>query len=128
MAQSRRRTDTAGSPVERGGDEQREVGHGAADGRLDSTVDRLGAEHEPGLQPGPEAAALIHAPQGVVRLGEARRHPVDLRAKPAHGEEHAPSHPATEGFGEDEARARDVDRQSRNGGMVPALPSRLSAV
>ena len=123
MAQSRRRTATAGFAVERGGDAQREASRGAADGRLDLAVDRLGVEHEPGLKACPDAAALIDAAQGVVRLAQARRHSLHLPAKPAHREEHAPSHLTTEGLREDEARARDVDPQSRGGGMVPELPS-----
>ncbi len=70
--------DPAGAAVERGGDAQREAGRGAADGRLDLAVDRLGTQHEPGLQACPDAAALIDAAQGVARLGAgapSRREP-----------------------------------------------------
>jgi hypothetical protein len=123
MAQGRRRTAAAGYAVEHSGDAQREAGRGAADGRLDMAVDRLGVEHEPGLKACPDAAALIDAAQGVLRLAQARRHSLHLPAKPAHREEHAPSYLTPEGLREDEIRARDVDPQSRSGGMVPELPS-----
>ena len=122
MAQSRRQTLAGGVAVEGCGDESREAGRGAADGRLELAVDRLGTEHEPGSQACPDAATLIDAAQGILRLGQARRHAVNLPAKPAHREEHAPSHLNTEGLREDEIRARDVDPQSRCGGMVPEPP------
>jgi hypothetical protein len=125
MAHGRRRPAAPRASVERFGHEQREVGHGAADGRLHLAVDRLGPEHEPRLQASLDTAPLIDAAQRVGRLGEAGPHGVNLRAEPAQGEEHAPSHLATQGLGEDEARARDVDRQCRGGGMVPELPSLL---
>ena len=129
LAQGRRRPGAAAAAaVERGGDVQREAGRGAADGCLDLAVDRLGPDHEAGLQARPYAAALIDAAQGVVRLAEVRGHAVNLPAEPAHREQHAPSHLTPERLGEGETRARDVDPQSVGGGMVPELPSRLVAV
>jgi hypothetical protein len=128
MAQSRRRPARGGVVVERCGDVQREADRGAADGRLDLAISCLRTEHEPGLKACPDAAALIDAAQGVARLPQARRHALNLPAKPAHREENAPSHLTTEGLREDETHARDVDLQSRSGGMVPELPLRLSAV
>src|SRR5512134_2792 len=69
----------AATAIEGFGHEQREVGHGAADGGVDSAVDYLGAQHTPRLQPSPGAAALIDAAQWVWRLREARAHDVYLR-------------------------------------------------
>jgi hypothetical protein len=108
--------------VELGGDESREAGGGAAGGSGTLAVDRLGVEHEPGPQARSHATTLIDAPQRVVRLGEAYRHALDLLAKPAHGEEHAPLHLELDGPGENEARARDPDSQPVSGGMVLVLP------
>ena len=112
--------------VDRFGDEQREVGHRAADRRLDEAVHGLGPEDEPRVQACPDAAALIDAAESVARRGEAGGDALHLRSEPAHGEEHAPAHVAPEGLREHEARARDVDRQARRGGMVPELPSPFS--
>jgi hypothetical protein len=108
--------------VELGGDESREAGGGAAGGGGTLAVDRVGVEDEPGTQARSHATALIDAPQGVVRLGEAYHHPLDLLAKAAHGEKHVPSHLELDDVREDEARARDCDPQPLRGGMMLALP------
>ena len=128
MARRKRRRLTAAVAIERRGDVQRETSGGAAQGRLNPAVHRLGLEHEPGVQAGTCAAALVDAAEGVVRLVQPHRHALDLAAKPAHLEEHAVAHLTPEGLREDETRARDGDLQSPSGGMVPELPSWLLAV
>ena len=72
--------------------------------------------------------AIVDTAEGAVQLPQARRHALHLLAKPTHLEEHAPPHLHPVGLGEDETGARDVDPQCRSGGMVPELPSWLSAV
>ena len=125
MAQGRRRSLAPVAAVQCRGHESREAGRGTADRRLQRAVHRLGSQHVPGSQTGPDAAALIDAAQGVLGLGQARGNAVNLRAKPAHRQEHAPSHVNPEDLRDDETRARDVDPQFRSGGMVPDLPSWL---
>ena len=128
LTAARSRAARAAVPaVERRGDAQREAGT-AADGRLDLAVDRLGAEHEPGPQARPDPAALVDAPERVVRLAEVRRDTVDLRAEPAHREQHAPPHLTALSLRDDETGVRHVDPQCSVGGMVPELPLRLQAV
>ena len=109
--------------VELCGDESREAGRGAADGRLHLAIDRLGPEVEPGSQACPDAAALIDTAQGVVRLGHARGHALNLGAEPAHAQEQAPPHLTSERLREYGTRARHGDPQTLSGGMVPELPS-----
>jgi hypothetical protein len=125
MAQGRRRSLAPVAAVQCRAHESREAGRGTADRRRQRAVDRLGSQHVPGSQTGLEAAALIDAAQSGVRLGQARGDAPNLRAKPAHRQEHAPPHLNPEDLREDETRARDIDPQPRSGGMVPELPSWL---
>ena len=118
---SRRRTAVA--TIELGGDESRETGRGAAHGRRQLAVDRLGAEVGAGSQAGPHAAALINASQGVVRRGQAHRHPLHLLAETAHRQEQPAPHLDLGGPGERKARAADGDPQTAGGGMIMRLPS-----
>lgn len=118
----------AGVAVERVGDEAGQAGRRASHGRFRLAVDRLGPEVRPRAQASPDTAALVDPAQGVFRLGQAHGHAANLGAESAQGEEHAPLHLETEGLGENQTRARDVDPQSRGGGMVPEPPSWLPAV
>jgi hypothetical protein len=125
MAQGRRRSLAPVAAVQCRAHESPEAGRGTADRRLQPAVDHLGSQHVPGPQAGPDAAALIDPAQWVLGLRQARGNAVNLRAKPAHRQEHAPSHLNPEDLRDDETRARDVDPQPRSGGMVPELPSWL---
>ena len=122
MAQDRRRSQAPVAAVQCRAYDSPEAGRGTADRRRQRAVDRLGSQHLTGSQAGSEAAALIDAAQRGVRLGQARGDAQNLRAKPAHRQEHAPSHLNPEDLREDETRARDVDPQSRSGGMVSGAP------
>jgi hypothetical protein len=99
------------------------MGHGAADRRFDQAVHGLGTQDEPGMEPGPDAAALVDATEGVLRRAEAGSDAMNLWSKPAQGEEHAPSHLPPEGLREHEPRTGDLDRHFRGGRMVPQLLS-----
>ena len=114
---------TAVSAAELGGDESCEAGRAATGSGRHHAVDRLGAEHEPGPQACANPAALVHPPEGIWQLGQARGHTSKLQTEPAHGEEYAASNLVTEVLRQDEPHGRDGDSQTVGGGMVPNLPS-----
>jgi hypothetical protein len=122
MAQGRRRQQPPVAAVQCRAHQSPEAARATADGRRQCAVDRLGSQHVPGSQVGSEAAALSDAAQRGVRLGQARGDALNLRAKPAHRQAHAPAHLNPEDLREDEILARDVDPQSRSGGMVSGAP------
>lgn len=103
-------------------DAQRQASRGAGDGCLDLAVERLGLQHDSGLQARLEAAAGIEAAQGVSRLTKAHPHAPDLRSKAAHREQQTPPRLSAQGPGEDESRARDLESHRRSGGMVAGAP------
>ncbi len=100
----RARRWTSVSAAELGGDEPCEVGRAATGSGRHHAVDRLGAENDPGPQACANPAALVHSAEGVLQLGQARRHALELQTEPAHGEEHAAPDIVAEVLGEDEAR------------------------
>ena len=98
----------AGAVFKGRGHESREARRGAAGGRLDLAVDRLGTEHEAGTQTCLDPAPPIDAAEGTARLRKARGHGLNLPPKPAHGQENAPSHVNPEGLREDHSTFEEL--------------------
>jgi regulatory helix-turn-helix LysR family protein len=102
-------------------DEERQACRRTDDGCFDQAVDRLGVEHDPGLQPSPHAATLVGAAQRVLRFAQASPNAANLPFEAAHREKQATSHIFSLGRREGATPARDVDSQSRGGARSARL-------